>query len=61
MTAKQLQILKVLFWAALGITMIGLIGSITDRVIQVKKSTRTEQTATTPIAVPAEPSGDTKK
>lgn len=61
MSSKQLQILKVLFWAALGVTVIGLIGSITDRVIQVKKSTRTEQNATTPIAVPAESGGEATK
>ncbi|MBU6374996.1 MAG: hypothetical protein KGQ59_03285 [Bdellovibrionales bacterium] len=61
MSSKQFQILKVLFWAALGITVIGLLGSITDKVIQVKNATRTEQTPDRPIAVPAEPKTDTQR
>lgn len=55
MNQRQLQILKVVFWAALGLTVIATIGSITDRVIREKNATRTESTAEAPIAVPAEP------
>ncbi len=54
MNREQLQFLKVLFWGALGLVVIGLVGSVTDRVIRTKNATRTESSTAAPIAVPAE-------
>jgi hypothetical protein len=55
MNQKQFHALKVVFWVTLGLTVIALIGSITDKVIQSGKATRTESTQSSPIAVPADP------
>ncbi len=55
MNQQQFHVLKMVFWVALGLTVIALIGSITDKIIQSGKSTRTEATQGSPIAVPADP------
>jgi hypothetical protein len=60
MNQQQFQVLKVAFWAALGLTIIAMIGSITDKVIQTKNATRTESTQGAPIAVPADPGAPAK-
>jgi hypothetical protein len=55
MNQQQFHVLKMVFWAALGMTTIALIGSVTDRIIQTKNATRTESSQGAPIAVPADP------
>jgi heme exporter protein D len=60
MNQQQFHVLKVAFWAALGLTIIAMIGSITDKVIQTKNATRTESTQAAPIAVPADLSAPAK-
>ncbi len=54
MTQRQLQILKMVFWTSLGLTVIALLGSITDRVVKSGQATRTQTTGDAPIAVPAD-------
>ncbi|MEN9723087.1 MAG: hypothetical protein RJB38_1073 [Pseudomonadota bacterium] len=54
MNQKQFQILKIVFWAALGLTGIAFLGSITEKVLQSKRSSRTQSSSSTPIPVPAD-------
>lgn len=60
MTQQQLQILKVVFLSAVGLTVIATLGSITDKVVHIRSATRTESTQGAPIAVPADPGPATK-
>jgi len=57
MNANQLKILKTVFWISLALTTIGFLGSITETIVQSKKSKRTAESGGAPIAVPADATG----
>ena len=50
---KTLKVLTRVFWAALVVTSISWVGSITSSILEKRKMARTEESGT-PIAVPAE-------
>jgi len=55
MTQKKLKILTFVFWSALAVTVVGLTGSIAQKIFEIKGASRTQLTGSPPIPVPAEP------